>query len=196
MTEPAGTATGTLSFGPFTVTPHERLVMRDGVALPLGAKAFDTLIALMSRPNEVVSKWDLMARVWPDVTVEEGSLRFHIASAAQGAGRRQGRRALHHHARPAAAIASWRRSRRSSDRGRAAPAQRGGLAARQPAQPAATDGRARRRVLTLSRHGSSLALRHDRRRGRRRQDHRCGRDRASTCSRHSPAPRSSSILAR
>ena len=63
MTEPAGTATGTLSFGPFTVTPHERLVMRDGVALPLGAKAFDTLIALMSRPNEVVSKWDLMALV-------------------------------------------------------------------------------------------------------------------------------------
>ena len=56
MTEPAGTATGTLSFGPFTVTSHERLVMRDGVALPLGAKAFDTLIALMSRPNEVVSK--------------------------------------------------------------------------------------------------------------------------------------------
>ena len=33
MTEPAGTATGTLSFGPFTVTTHERLVMRDGVAL-------------------------------------------------------------------------------------------------------------------------------------------------------------------
>ncbi len=63
MTEPAGTATGTLSFGPFSVTPHERLVMRDGVALPLGAKAFDTLMALMARPNEVVSKWDLMALV-------------------------------------------------------------------------------------------------------------------------------------
>ncbi|PDT92319.1 transcriptional regulator [Bradyrhizobium sp. Y36] len=86
MTEPAGTATGTLSFGPFSVTPHERLVTRDGVALPLGAKAFDTLMALMSRPNEVVSKWDLMALVWPGLTVEEASLRFHVAALRKALG--------------------------------------------------------------------------------------------------------------
>ncbi|MFB6461012.1 ATP-binding protein [Bradyrhizobium tunisiense] len=86
MTEPAGTATGTLSFGPFSVTPHERLVMRDGVALPLGAKAFDTLIALMSRPNEAVSKWELMALVWPGVTVEEANLRFHVAALRKALG--------------------------------------------------------------------------------------------------------------
>jgi predicted ATPase/DNA-binding winged helix-turn-helix (wHTH) protein len=86
MTELAGTATGTLSFGPFTVTPHERLVRRDGVALPLGAKAFDTLIALMSRPNEVVGKWDLMALVWPGLTVEETNLRFHVAALRKALG--------------------------------------------------------------------------------------------------------------
>lgn len=86
MTEPAGPATGTISFGPFTVTPHERLVTRDGVALPLGAKAFDTLIALMSRPNEVVSKWDLMALVWPGITVEEANLRFHVAALRKALG--------------------------------------------------------------------------------------------------------------
>ncbi|MBR1131431.1 ATP-binding protein [Bradyrhizobium iriomotense] len=80
MTEPAAPAATTLSFGPFTVRPHERLVMRDGVALPMGAKSFDTLIALMSRPNEVVSKWDLMAQVWPGMAVEEANLRFHIAA--------------------------------------------------------------------------------------------------------------------
>jgi len=80
MTEPAAPAATTLTFGPFTVTPHERLVMRDGVALPMGAKSFDTLIALMSRPNQVVSKWDLMALVWPGMTVEETNLRFHIAA--------------------------------------------------------------------------------------------------------------------
>lgn len=86
MTEPAVTATGTLSFGPFSVTPHERLLMRDGVALPLGAKAFDTLMALMSRPNEVVSKWDLMALVWPGITVEETNLRFHVAALRKALG--------------------------------------------------------------------------------------------------------------
>ncbi|MET3336270.1 MULTISPECIES: ATP-binding protein [Bradyrhizobium] len=86
MTEPAGTATGTLSFGPFSVTPHERLVMRDGVALPLGAKAFDTLMALMSRPNQVIGKWDLMALVWPGITVEEANLRFHVAALRKALG--------------------------------------------------------------------------------------------------------------
>ncbi|WP_256807376.1 winged helix-turn-helix domain-containing protein [Bradyrhizobium sp. Bra64] len=86
MTEPAGTATGTLSSGPFTVTPHERLVTRDGVALQLGAKAFDTLIALMSRPNEVVGKWDLMALVWLGLTVEDTNLRFHVAALRKALG--------------------------------------------------------------------------------------------------------------
>ena len=80
MTESAGPAAATLSFGPFTVTPHERLVTRDGVMLPMGAKSFDTLIALMSRPNEVVSKWDLMGLVWPGRAVEETNLRFHVAA--------------------------------------------------------------------------------------------------------------------
>ena len=42
--------------------------------------------ALVSRPNEVVSKKELLARVWPDVTVEEGSLRFHIASLRKALG--------------------------------------------------------------------------------------------------------------
>ena len=47
---------------------------------------FDILIALISTPNEVVSKKDLMSRVWPDVTVEEGSLRFHMASLRKALG--------------------------------------------------------------------------------------------------------------
>lgn len=86
MTEPAGPAAATLSFGPFIVTPHERLVTRDGVALPIGAKSFDTLIALMSRPNQVVSKWDLMGLVWPGMAVEETNLRFHIAALRKALG--------------------------------------------------------------------------------------------------------------
>lgn len=68
------------------MTPHERLVTRDGVALPMGAKSFDTLIALMSRPNEVISKWDLMGLVWPGMRVEETNLRFHIAALRKALG--------------------------------------------------------------------------------------------------------------
>jgi DNA-binding winged helix-turn-helix (wHTH) protein len=40
----------------------------------------DTLIALVERAGEIVTQQDLIARVWPDVTVEEANLRVHIAS--------------------------------------------------------------------------------------------------------------------
>ena len=75
-----------LSFGPFNLVAGERLLTKDGVPVDLGARALDMLIALISTPNEVVSKKDLMSRVWPDVTVEEGSLRFHMASLRKALG--------------------------------------------------------------------------------------------------------------
>ena len=77
---------GTVSFGPFSLNEGGRLLTKDGTALELGGRTLDILIVLISRPNEVVSKRDLMARVWPDVTVGEGSLRFHIASLRKALG--------------------------------------------------------------------------------------------------------------
>jgi predicted ATPase/DNA-binding winged helix-turn-helix (wHTH) protein len=67
-----------LSFGPFNLLVNERLLIKQGIPVELGGRALDLLIALTSTPNEVVSKKTLMSRVWPDVIVEEGSLRFHI----------------------------------------------------------------------------------------------------------------------
>lgn len=75
-----------LVFGPFNLIASERLLARDGVPVDLGARAFDILMALIAKPNEVVSKKDLMSQVWPDVTVEEGSLRFHMASLRKALG--------------------------------------------------------------------------------------------------------------
>jgi predicted ATPase/DNA-binding winged helix-turn-helix (wHTH) protein len=69
---------GGLSFGPFNLLVKERLLTREGVPVELGARALDLLIVLTSSPNEIVSKKNLMSRVWPDVIVEEGSLRFHM----------------------------------------------------------------------------------------------------------------------
>lgn len=43
-------------------------------------------MTLLSRPNEVVSKSDLLVRVWPGVSVEEGSLRFHVANLRKALG--------------------------------------------------------------------------------------------------------------
>src|ERR1700692_78943 len=85
MTPTAQTRAG-ISFGPFSLTASERLLTRSGAPVELSARALDVLIALLSNPNGVVSKNDLLSRVWPDVTVEEGSLRFHIANRRKARG--------------------------------------------------------------------------------------------------------------
>ena len=69
-----------LRFGPFELLPGQRVLRRDGVALPLGGRGLDLLIYLASRPGEVVAKQDLINHVWSNVTVEEGSLRVHVAA--------------------------------------------------------------------------------------------------------------------
>ena len=75
-----------LSFGPFNLIVSERLLTKGGKAVELGGRALDILTVLISKPNEVVSKKDLMTNVWPGVTVEEGSLRFHMASLRKALG--------------------------------------------------------------------------------------------------------------
>lgn len=86
MTSPVTQTSDVLSFGPFRLVAGERLLIRDGKPVELGARAFDILMALLSRPNEVVGKKDLLSLVWPDVVVEEGSLRFHMASLRKALG--------------------------------------------------------------------------------------------------------------
>jgi predicted ATPase/DNA-binding winged helix-turn-helix (wHTH) protein len=86
MVTPAAQTKDVMSFGPFSLVAGERLLTRDGAPVELGARALDILIALVSRPNEVISKKELLARVWPDVTVEENSLRFHIVSLRKALG--------------------------------------------------------------------------------------------------------------
>lgn len=78
------------SFGSFRIVPHARLVERDGLPMPLGSRAFDLLCVLVSRPGEVVSKGEFMAKVWPDLTVEESNLRFHMAQPRRALSDRQG----------------------------------------------------------------------------------------------------------
>ncbi len=62
---------GKIAFGSFVLQADERLLLRQGKPVDLGTRAFDILATLAARPNEVVSKADLLASVWPDVTVEE-----------------------------------------------------------------------------------------------------------------------------
>jgi predicted ATPase/DNA-binding winged helix-turn-helix (wHTH) protein len=81
---------GGLSFGPFKLLANERLLTKEGVPVELGARALDILVVLTASPNEIVSKKDLLSRVWPDVIVEEGSLRFHMNGLRKALGDGQG----------------------------------------------------------------------------------------------------------
>ncbi len=75
-----------VTFGPFSLNPGERRLTRDGVAVPLAARALDILTFLAARPSQPVSKRELLAEVWPDVIVGEASLRFHVANLRKALG--------------------------------------------------------------------------------------------------------------
>src|SRR5713226_7426913 len=79
-------AQGNLQFGPFQLSSRERVLRREGEALPLGSRALDILVYLARRPGEVISKQELIDHVWPDVTVEEGSIRVHVAAIRKALG--------------------------------------------------------------------------------------------------------------
>ncbi|MBV9050708.1 MAG: winged helix-turn-helix domain-containing protein, partial [Solirubrobacterales bacterium] len=49
----------------------------------IGSRALDILIMLVERAGTVVSKAELIARVWPRVTVDESALRAHIKGLRQ-----------------------------------------------------------------------------------------------------------------
>jgi DNA-binding winged helix-turn-helix (wHTH) protein len=69
-----------LRFGPFELVSSERALRRGGMVLPLGSRALDILVYLANRPGQVITKKELIDRVWSDVFVEEGTLRVHMAS--------------------------------------------------------------------------------------------------------------------
>src|SRR5260370_1895856 len=75
-----------LRFGPFELSIGERILRRDGQVLPMGDRALDILNYLADRPGEIIAKQVLIDHVWSDVTVEEGSLRGHVAAIRKALG--------------------------------------------------------------------------------------------------------------
>jgi DNA-binding winged helix-turn-helix (wHTH) protein len=66
-------------FPPFRLDPGRRTLTRDGRLIALKPKEFDALLVLLEEDGRVVDKDDLMARVWPDSYVGEGSLAKNIS---------------------------------------------------------------------------------------------------------------------
>src|SRR3979409_365819 len=75
-----------LRFGPFELNVAERSLRKANQVIPVGGRDYDILIALLENAGAVVGKAELIARAWPDVTVEEGSLRVHLSALRKALG--------------------------------------------------------------------------------------------------------------
>lgn len=73
-------------FGPFRLDPEERILSRDGQLVPLTIKAFDTLLVMVEDAGRVISKDELMRRVWPETVVEENNLAQQISALRRALG--------------------------------------------------------------------------------------------------------------
>lgn len=69
-----------IAFLDFELRPAQRLLLRAGRPLAVGARAFDLLALLASHPGEVFSNRALMAAVWPNTIVIDANLRVQIAT--------------------------------------------------------------------------------------------------------------------
>lgn len=73
------TSTPIFSFQSFLMDPARRSLCRDGQPIALTPKEFDTLLVLIEAGGHVVDKEELIARVWPDSYVGDGSLARNIS---------------------------------------------------------------------------------------------------------------------
>ena len=65
-------------FGPFSLDPKQRVLLRDGKAIALTSKAFEILNLLVENHGRALSKEEMMRQVWPDSFVDESNLAQHI----------------------------------------------------------------------------------------------------------------------
>ncbi len=75
-----------VSFGPFRLSAAERSLLRDEEPVAIGGRALDILVDLVEHAGEVLSRKQLIERVWPDVIVEEASLRVHLFNLRKALG--------------------------------------------------------------------------------------------------------------
>jgi DNA-binding winged helix-turn-helix (wHTH) protein len=80
QTRSATAAPADVSFGPFRLLSSQFLLLEGNKPVPLGSRALELLIALLERRGELVSKKDLMARVWPNVFVASANLTVHMSA--------------------------------------------------------------------------------------------------------------------
>ncbi|MFF7707091.1 winged helix-turn-helix domain-containing protein [Pseudomonas sp. NPDC007930] len=75
-----------LAFGPFVLYPQQYMLLRGGEPVNLGSRALSLLVALATRPGELVEKHELLSLVWPKAVVEECNLRAQVVALRRALG--------------------------------------------------------------------------------------------------------------
>jgi DNA-binding winged helix-turn-helix (wHTH) protein/Tol biopolymer transport system component len=73
-------------FGPYRVDPARNVLFRGSTQIPLTTKAFETLLVLIEHGDDLVSKEELMGKLWPNTIVEEANLAQHISMVRKALG--------------------------------------------------------------------------------------------------------------
>ena len=72
-------ADATIEFGRFRLLMRRRQLHADGVPVELGTRAFDVLVVLIDADGALVTKDELLARVWPGIFVDATNLKVQIS---------------------------------------------------------------------------------------------------------------------
>src|SRR5690348_11646341 len=75
-----------IAFGPFRLDIRRRMLSRDGTLLPLLPRSLEILCVLAASPGQVISKDELMAKVWPGLVVEENTIQVHVSALRKALG--------------------------------------------------------------------------------------------------------------
>lgn len=81
-----GSTARTMSFGSFRLIPRKRLLLDGETPVRLDSRALDILIALVEARGELVTKDELMSRVWSGSVIEENALQFQISTLRKALG--------------------------------------------------------------------------------------------------------------
>jgi predicted ATPase/DNA-binding winged helix-turn-helix (wHTH) protein len=83
-------AESVLEFGRFQLLPCRRQLLADGRPVELGERAFDIAMVLAEARGLLVTKDELLNRVWPDRVVEENNLQVQISALRKAFGADRG----------------------------------------------------------------------------------------------------------
>ena len=78
--DPTRVAPNEVLFGPFRLFPKQFLLLEGDNPIHIGSRALEILVVLLERPGELVSKQELMGRVWPNIFVEPANLTVHMSA--------------------------------------------------------------------------------------------------------------------